>query len=133
MFIILYGISHAVISTYKRQRDELDSGESGDKLTKRNSPNNIVAYMCSLCKFFKEMHLQSNQMFFYKANSAMLWFGVPVIIHSLLLQQLSTLNSNFLEQVVKFPFIIFFEKFWLSFFLYKMQYLTPFWDQSRRK
>lgn len=131
MFIILYGISHAVISTYKRQRDELDSGESGDKLIKRNSLNNIVAYMCSLCKFSKEMHLQSNQMFFYKANSAMLWFGVPVIIHSLLLQQLSTLNSNFLEQVVKFPFI--FEKFWLSFFLYKMQYLTPFWDQSRRK
>ena len=31
MFIILYGISHAVISTYKRQRDELDSGESGEK------------------------------------------------------------------------------------------------------
>ena len=43
MFIILYGISHAVISTYKRRRDEFDSGESGDKL-ERNSPN-VVAYM----------------------------------------------------------------------------------------
>ena len=41
VFIILYGISHAAISTYKRRRDELDSGKTDGKLIIKRS---LISY-----------------------------------------------------------------------------------------
>ena len=48
MFIILYGISHAIISTYKRRRDELDSGKNDDTVNSQQLIFSCTKYESTL-------------------------------------------------------------------------------------